>query len=157
MLALQKSIFPPGSLFISNKTKGTVVCRQGSLANNFRTRLCGLLGRSGLHGEGGLLIQPSSGVHTIGMSFAIDIVVLDGEQRVIALSENTGGWAVRGVSLKTRSVLELPPGRIHECLIEVGDHLIVHGQTKGSKVKKRRRLTPRSSALKECLSKKQVE
>ncbi|MHB1699033.1 MAG: DUF192 domain-containing protein [Acidobacteriaceae bacterium] len=114
-----------GSVVITDGSKGKVICAQGKLANTFRTRLFGLLGRKGLEEGSGLLIQPSSGVHTFGMSFPIDIVTLDSKRRVIGVFENTGAWTIRGLSLKTRSVLELPAGRIRECCIEPGDELLV--------------------------------
>ncbi|HZL28579.1 MAG TPA: DUF192 domain-containing protein [Acidobacteriaceae bacterium] len=114
---------PQGQLVIKDGTKGSVVCTQGVLANTFRTRLFGLLGRKGLKQGSGLLIRPSSGVHTFGMSFPIDIVSLDRDYRVLGVFENTGPWTIRGLSLKTRSVLELPAGRIQECNIEPGDTL----------------------------------
>lgn len=112
-----------GQLVIKDGTKGSVVCTEGVLANTFRTRLFGLLGRKGLKEGSGLLIKPSSGVHTFGMSFPIDIVTLDRDYRVLGVFENTGPWTIRGLSLKTRSVLELPAGRIQECNIEPGDTL----------------------------------
>jgi uncharacterized membrane protein (UPF0127 family) len=116
---------PPGSLVITNVNKGNVICGQGILANTFRTRLFGLLGCDSLLPDTGLLIQPSSGVHTFGMSFPIDIVALDKNSKVVALSHNTIAWKVRGLSRKTRSVLELPAGRIRECGLESGDEVNV--------------------------------
>jgi uncharacterized membrane protein (UPF0127 family) len=114
---------PSGGLLIKDGTKGSIVCTRGVLANTFRTRLFGLLGRKGLKEGSGLLIKPSSGVHTFGMSFPIDIVSLDRNHRVLGVFENIGPWTIRGLSLKTRSVLELPAGRIQECGIEPGDEL----------------------------------
>lgn len=116
---------PIGSVVITDESKGSVVCTRGVRANTFRTRLFGLLGRKGLAEGSGLLIEPSSGVHTFGMSFAIDIVSLDKNHRVLGAFENTGAGTIRGLSMKTRSVLELPAGRIRECRIESGDQLTV--------------------------------
>ena len=111
------------SFVIKDRTNGNVICTEGKLADTAMTRLFGLLGRRGLDRGAGLWIKPSSGVHTFGMAFAIDIVSLDKEQRVIGLFESIGPWTVRGLSLKTRSVLELPAGRIRECGIAPGDQL----------------------------------
>ena len=116
---------PIGRVVITDASKGSVVCTQAILANTFWTRLFGLLGRKSLDRGEGLLINPSSGVHTFGMSFPIDIVSLDRKQCVIGAFENIGAWAIRGLSLKTRSILELPAGRIQECNIAPGDQLIV--------------------------------
>lgn len=111
------------TLTITNRTKGSVICTEGRKADTFFTRLFGLLGRKGLAEGAGLLITPSSGVHTFGMSFPIDIVSLDAKHKVLGAYENIGPWTVRGLSLKTRSVLELPAGRIRQCGIEPGDEL----------------------------------
>ncbi len=113
------------SVVITDQSSGAVVCTQGIVANTFRTRLFGLLGRKGLEPGAGLLIQPSSGVHTFGMSFPIDIVSLDKTRRVIGVFENTRAWTIRGLSLKTHSVLELPAGRIRECGIEPGHQIVI--------------------------------
>ncbi len=126
MKSLKKqAVRSSGSVVIRDQSTGKVVCAQGKLANTFRTRLFGLLGRKGLDAGSGLLIQPSSGVHTFGMSFPIDIVALDSNRRVIGIFENIGAWTIRGLSFKTRSVLELPAGRIRECSIAPGDELTV--------------------------------
>lgn len=75
--------------------------------------------------ESGLLIRPSSGVHTWGMSMCIDIIALDAEDRVRGCYEKVGPWKLRGVSLRTRSVLELPPGRIGRCGVSIGDQVSI--------------------------------
>lgn len=113
------------SVTIVNTTKNTVICKRGTLANTMMLRMVGLLGVKGLEPEAGLLIKPSSGVHTFGMRFPIDIVTLDRNNRVVGTWENIGPWQIRGLSLRTRSVLELPSGRIKECSIEAGDELVV--------------------------------
>ncbi len=121
-----------GAIVIRDGTTGAVVCTHGVLANTFRTRLFGLLGRKGLEEGAGLLIRPSSGVHTFGMSFPIDIVSLDKDQRVIGTFEDTGAWTIRGLGVKTRSVLELPAGRIRKCGIKPGHELVLEACTAGS-------------------------
>ena len=113
------------TLVVTNVTAGKVVCKAGFLANTFRTRLIGLLGRKGLDRDAGLLIRPSSGVHTFWMSFPIDIVSLDKHSKVIAVFENIGSGTVRGFNLRTRSVLELPAGKIRECGIQAGHELAI--------------------------------
>lgn len=125
MITRKNSGAKPCPLVISNATNGTIVCTQGVRADNFHTRLFGLLGRKGLAEDEGLLISPSSGVHTFGMSFPIDIVALDRDNCVIGAFHHIGPRAIRGLSLKTRSVLELPAGKIQECEIQLGHQLMI--------------------------------
>ena len=110
-------------LTIRNVTRDTVLCRQARLANTLLSGLRGLLGDTSLYPDGGLLLDPSSGVHTWGMRFPLDIVALDRKRRVIGLWRSVGRGRICGVSLRTRSVLELPIGQIVASGTEVGDQL----------------------------------
>jgi uncharacterized membrane protein (UPF0127 family) len=110
-------------LRVMNTTRSCVVGDHVELADTSRTRLFGLLGRRGLDAGGGLWIKPSSGVHTFFMSFSIDVVGLDGNLKVIKLWRNLVPYRVTSVSLKMRSVLELPSGVILQTGMEVGDQL----------------------------------
>lgn len=111
-------------IVVFNRTKGSVVCSRAKRADTFKTRLFGLLGRRTMAADTGLHIIPSSGVHTFGMSMDIDIVTLDSGRRVLQVYGNTPPWVVRGLSLATRSVLELAAGHASQCGIECGDQLV---------------------------------
>ncbi len=52
-------------------------------ARRFDQRLIGLLGREGLSGDEALWIEPCGSVHTFGMRFAIDVVFLDRDDRIV--------------------------------------------------------------------------
>lgn len=105
---------------VVNRTRGTTVAESVELASTSLTRLWGLLGRRGLGAGGGLWIMPSSGVHTMGMRFTIDVVGLDKDMRVVKLWHRLGPWRVTSVSLKMRSVIELAEGTIRAGQIEIG-------------------------------------
>lgn len=115
----------PPRVEVRNETRGTVVCAGARMADTFPLRLFGLLRERSLDEQDGLMIVPSSGVHTFGMSFPIDIVALDKHSRVVGLWPHIGPWKVRGLSLRTQRVLELAPGRIERCGLRVGDSLTV--------------------------------
>jgi uncharacterized membrane protein (UPF0127 family) len=108
---------------VTNTTRGTTVGNRVELANTSMARMFGLLGRRGLAAGAGLWIKPSSGVHTVGMSFSIDVVGLDHKFRVVKLWRCLRPLRVTSVSLKLKSVLELPCGTIDEAQIEIGDQL----------------------------------
>lgn len=112
-------------LTITNKTKAGLVGTRITLANTFSSRLFGLLGKRRLDPGHGVLIRPSSGVHTIGMMIPIDVVALDKSCRVLKVWHRLLPFRVTSVSMKTHSVLELASGQIRECNIEVGDELVI--------------------------------
>ena len=108
---------------VTNTTRGTIVGDSIELADTSLKRMFGLLGRRGLDAGGGLWIKPSSGVHTFGMSFKIDVVALDRELKVIKLWRCLVPFRVTSVSFKMKSVLELPCGTIAQSQTKVGDQL----------------------------------
>jgi uncharacterized membrane protein (UPF0127 family) len=108
---------------IENLTRGGFVGTSIEVADTFTTRLVGLLGRRELPPGGGLLIRPSSGVHTFAMRFPIDVVTLDRGQRIVSLHPYLRPWRISGLSLRIRSVLELPPGTIEDSGLRVSDQL----------------------------------
>ena len=89
----------------------------------------GLLGRRGLDAGGGLWIKPSSGVHTVGMAFKIDVVGLDRDLKVIKLWRCLPPFRVTSVSMKLKSVIELPCGAIAQAQMKVGDQLEIRRAT----------------------------
>ena len=120
---------PQAAIFlVTNMSKQTVVCGKARLARSGFDRMRGLLGAHQLEAGSGLWLRPSSGVHTWGMRFAIDIIALDKRNRVITVAAETKPWRMRGVHWKTRSVLELPCGQAALSEIEIGDQLKFHEQ-----------------------------
>ena len=108
---------------VSNPDRGPLLGDRIHVASTSRTRMVGLLGKHGLNAGEGLWIKPSSGVHTIGMKFTIDVVGLDSDLKVIKLWRNLVPYRLTTVNWKMCSVIELPAGRIEECQIHVGDTL----------------------------------
>jgi len=108
---------------VTNTTRGTTVGDNIELADTSLKRMFGLLGRRGLDVGGGLWIKPSSGVHTFGMAFGIDVVGLDRDLKIIKLWRCLPPFRVTSVSLKLRSVIELPCGVIAQSQMQIGDQL----------------------------------
>jgi uncharacterized membrane protein (UPF0127 family) len=110
---------------IVNTSKNAIVGSDIRVATTAWSRLTGLLGEVGLNPGGGLYIVPSSGIHTWGMLFPIDVVALDRRMRVLGVWERVGGFRIAALGWKTRSVLELPVGAIRRGGIEVNDQLAI--------------------------------
>jgi uncharacterized membrane protein (UPF0127 family) len=106
----------------------TITSRDTSIAIGHRiecadtsiTRLIGLLGKRTLCAGEGLWIKPSSGVHTFGMRFAIDVVGLDRDMRVVKLWSRVKPQRITCISTRVRSVLELAAGEIEARSLQIG-------------------------------------
>lgn len=85
-----------------------------SMAWSFKTRCIGLIRRRTLAADDGLLLVPGGSVHTLGMSFPIDVVFLDRALRVIGLRKHVAPWRLVIAPAQTRFALELRAGRIEE-------------------------------------------
>lgn len=112
------------SVTILNQSTGTQVGKRIGCAETALSRLVGLLGRKDLPTGGGVWIRPSSGIHTFGMRFAIDVVGLDAGMRVVKLWRNVKPQRVTPIATKVRSVLELAAGEIDARSICLG-HVLV--------------------------------
>jgi uncharacterized membrane protein (UPF0127 family) len=106
-----------------NRTRGTLVGESIRMADSGLTRIVGLLGERALPPGDGLLIVPSQGVHTLGMLFAIDIVVLDGDWNVMATLRGLRPFRMTRVFWKAAAVLELPVGVVESSGTVKGDAL----------------------------------
>jgi len=112
-------------LYVYNKTRETFVATEAIVADSYVRRLVGLLGKTKRWTRlgTGLWIVPSSGVHTIGMLFPIDLIFLNKDKEVIHIEEYVRPFRISKVSLKANSVLELPPHTIYRSGTQVGDRL----------------------------------
>ncbi|HWO42816.1 MAG TPA: DUF192 domain-containing protein [Candidatus Eisenbacteria bacterium] len=108
---------------VINLTKKTWLATKVRKADNFVTRLIGLLKRKHLGPEEALWLMPSKGIHTIGMKFPIDVVFLSKSNQVLGIISGLLPYRVSGVHLRGHSVLELPSGTIKKSRTEVGDQL----------------------------------
>ena len=106
-----------------NATRGTVLGECVRVADTGLSRIIGLLGERKLSPGDGLLIVPSQGVHTWGMMFPIDIVVLDREWNVLALRRRMRQFRMTRIFWKAAAVLELPSGMLDTTATAVGDTL----------------------------------
>lgn len=118
---------PPGNnlLRVTNPAKGTVLAERVKVADTSLTRFIGLLGRRGLPAGEGLLIKPSNGVHTLGMRFTIDVVLLDRAGVVLVAYRDLRPFRVTRLNWKATMALELPPGMIASSRTEPGDQLLI--------------------------------
>jgi uncharacterized protein len=106
---------------VINATRKTWLATKVRKADNFLTRLVGLLKRTNLGPEEALWLMPSKGIHTIGMKFPIDVVFLNRGNTVVGLVQGMAPCRLSSVHFTSYSVLELPTGTIKKSRTEVGD------------------------------------
>ena len=105
------------------RTDGTVVCETCRVARSFWTRFRGLMAARTLPRGSGLLFPRSRSIHTHFMRFPIDVVFLDGENRIVSIVERLRPW--RGAaSRRARSVLELAAGECERLGLLEGQTLL---------------------------------
>ena len=104
------------------RSDGEPVCERCSVAETPLTRLKGLLGSRQLASDEGLLIRPTSAIHTSFMRFPIDVVFLDRDFVVVGLAPDLRPWRVAG-RRGASAVLELAAGESRKRRIRVGERL----------------------------------
>lgn len=110
-------------LTVENITQGCVLVDRGRRADNFWKRLRGLIGVRELPQGDGLLIVPANQVHTNFMSIPIDVVYLDGENRVMDFDETMRPYRFGRLRRGAHAVLELPAGSVAAHGVQRGDQL----------------------------------
>lgn len=90
--------------------KDKVIASNVSLADNFWTRLCGYMFRQSPHLPG-ILFEPAPSIHTFFMFFSIDVVFMDGANRIVKIYRNMSPWRHTWFYFNSRRVLELPAGK----------------------------------------------
>ena len=109
---------------IENGTKATLVAGHAWVADCFWKRLKGLLGTKSLKVGQGLVIKPCNSVHTFGMTYPIDVLFMDSDDRIVKII--AGMKASRmGMALGSSYVIELPIGTAKGTMCMVGDLLIL--------------------------------
>ena len=114
-----------GEVFVYNKTKETFLAFRVNIADSVAGRLIGLLGRRSLKPDGGVWIVPANAIHTIGMMFSFDVVMIDKNFRVVSVKEFVKPFRIILPKLRAESVIELPAHTIFRSRTEVGDELVI--------------------------------
>lgn len=104
---------------------GRCIARQVRMACSFRARCVGLLRQTNIPEQEGLLLVPGGSIHTLGMRFAIDVVFLNRQMRVLQLVEQVPPWRIVIAPPDTGRVLELAAGKIAATRLTCGTYLIV--------------------------------
>lgn len=112
-------------VYVYNKTKETFLGLDVKVADSVVSRLVGLLGKRSLEPGGGVWIVPCNSIHTFGMLFKIDLVLLDRDLKVVGLRELVRPFSVTSPNFHAESVIELPSHTIFKSQTAIGDQLVI--------------------------------
>jgi uncharacterized protein len=109
-------------VLVRNATRGVLLGENVAVAADSRSRRTGLLKNQGLRRGEGLWIVPCEAVHTFGMNFAIDVVFLGRDKKVLKITKDLTRRRI-AICLRAHSVLELPAGTLQQTETAPGDQL----------------------------------
>jgi uncharacterized membrane protein (UPF0127 family) len=112
-------------VFVYNKSKETFLSFRVRVADSFLSRMIGLLGKRSLKPDGGVWIVPANSIHTVGMLFSFDLVMIDKDFRVVNVKEMVRPFRIVLPKLRAESVLELPAHTVFRSRTEIGDQLTI--------------------------------
>ena len=98
------------------------------VASNWRTRMRGLLFRRPLIAGEGLVLTRCGSVHTWLMRYAIDVVYLDADLRVVKVAAAVGRWRFSIGGRGARHTLELAAGEAARLGLVPGARLATAGE-----------------------------
>jgi uncharacterized protein len=91
------------------------------MADDFLSRLKGLLLTKSLPAGRGLYLSPCNQIHMFGMTYAIDAIFIDKRNEVVGLVQSIGPGSLSPIFIKAAGCLELPAGTISSTGTQVGD------------------------------------
>lgn len=106
-----------------NATTGNILATRIDKLSTFFQRAIGLLARSTLRPDEGVIITPCRAIHTIGMRMPIDVIFVDRNSRVVRAYADVhpNRWLLS--CPEAQSVFELGNGALRESEIAPGDYL----------------------------------
>ena len=104
---------------------GTVIANQVEEALSFAARTRGLLGRSKLEANQGMLFRGCSSIHMFGMLISLDVVFLDHEDRVVKVVRQLKPWQIAAGGHGAKHVIELAAGVLPADRPVIGERLVI--------------------------------
>ena len=100
---------------------------RAKVADNFFSRLKGLLGTNEFPYADALYFPNVASIHTFFMKYPIDVVFLDKNNKVVGFRENVKPFRVVFGGMSAYLVVEMPQGSIKRMDINFGDILNIEG------------------------------
>lgn len=108
---------------VTRKSDGLCIAERVREASGMFARLKGLLGESHLNSSEGILLTPCNSVHTWFMKFAIDVVYVAKDLRVLKIHRDMRPWKLDFPVWGARAALEVASGGAQA--LKEGDYLCI--------------------------------
>jgi uncharacterized membrane protein (UPF0127 family) len=105
-------------MIIKNKTKNTILAKEVLQPTSFQAQSLGLLAHKK---PVAMILNTRFGIHTLFMKFAIDVLILDKTNQIVALKENLKPNDIFIWNPRYNKVLELPTGTIKQTKTQLTD------------------------------------
>ena len=105
-----------------NVETNEIILHQLDQANNFMSRLRGLMWKRDLPENTGLMIHPCNSVHCFFMKFPIDVVFVDKDHQVVHIIANMKPGRISPIVKKAKYVVEANADTISR-QVRIGDTL----------------------------------
>ena len=101
-------------------TEDKTIAEDIIVAKSFFKRLKGLMFTKELSPQAGMYIHPCSSIHTFFMNYAIDVLYLDVNNKILAIDENMKPGKVGRIVKDAVAVVELSSGKVKETNTKIG-------------------------------------
>lgn len=115
---------------ILNMTKGKPLSLDPVYATTFRDRLFGMIGRRFTDFDA-MVFPACSSVHTCFMTMPLDLVFVNGENKVVRVVPSVPPWRLMVRAPGAKTVIEMRGGTLTHETVEEGDILDLHAEPAG--------------------------
>lgn len=105
---------------IINRTRNLVLSGNIKEVQTHQEKKQGLIGSDGATG---LFMKTRSGVHTFGMSFPIDLIILDKKNRVVKYKRSLKPNQIIFWNPLYNKVVEIPTALLPKGIVQIGDEM----------------------------------
>lgn len=103
--------------------QGNILLGRCTYSAGFLFRMVGLLRHKGLDHDEGIWLKPCKQIHMFGMRFAIDVIFLDQENKVVHICDSIEPWKVSRYVRRARSAIECQAGLVRQHGLKLGQQL----------------------------------
>ena len=113
---------PAGDFDLVNERNGRIVADHLLPAFDSQARRTGLLAHRSLPAGTAMIIAPTNAIHTFFMKFAIDVLFVAKDGRIVKVRESLRPWRM-AAAWSGHGVIELAAGAVGLCEVAEGDRL----------------------------------